>query len=212
MADNRGSPDRESGLDSSEFHLPSCSIAFSQLQDLVRTQTTLAARLKYMLEKQEDNISREEYEDVKRNLEEEKYQHMQTQSKLFNLEKQMEFALAEVAMLSKELENERDQFKKTSKELKISEQMRNKENSALLEKCTEISEVCGVQDDILTVKDKKIRNLEEKLAKQNQTQRIAENENELRLQQERYLVGHNYANSEKFERNRGSERKRGKFK
>lgn len=44
---------------------------------------------------------------------EEKYQHMQTQSKLFNLEKQMEFALAEVAMLSKELENERDQFKKT---------------------------------------------------------------------------------------------------
>lgn len=69
-----------------------------------------------------------------------------------------------------------------------------------------------MQDDILTVKDKKIRNLEEKLAKQNQTQRIAENENELRLQQERYLVGHNYANSEKFERNRGSERKRGKFK
>ena len=60
----------------------------------------------------------------------------------------------------------------------------------------EITEVCGYQDDILTVKDKKIRNLQERLAKQAKNRRIAENEAKLRLQQERYLSGHNYVSKE----------------
>ena len=66
----------------------------------------------------------------------------------------------------------------------------------------EITEVCGYQDDILTVKDKKIRDLQERLAKQAKNSRIAENEAKLRLQQERYLIGHNYVSKEVNERPR----------
>lgn len=73
----------------------------------------------------------------------------------------------------------------------------------------EITEVCGAQDNILTVKDKKIRDLKERLARQNKTRRIAENETKLRLQQERYLIGHDYANPENTELNREFNRFKG---
>ena len=76
----------------------------------------------------------------------------------------------------------------------------------------EITQVCGVQDDILTVKDKKIRDLKEKLAEQSKHRKLAENESKLRLQQERYLIGHNYANQDKSERNRSGNRLRGKLR
>lgn len=76
----------------------------------------------------------------------------------------------------------------------------------------EITQVCDVQDDILTVKDKKIRDLKEKLAEQSKNKRVAINESELRLQQERYLIGHNYVNQNRLERNKGGSRHRGKLK
>ena len=86
------------------------------------------------------------------------------------------------------------------------------QSSSQISRFLEITQVCGAQDDILTVKDKKIRDLKEKLAEQSKNRRIAINESELRLQQERYLIGHNYANTNKLERNRGNSRHRGKLK
>jgi len=195
-----------------ELQCPSYTAIYNQFQDLVRTQTSMAAKLRYMVEKQQDNVSREDFEELKRSLEDEAHQHMQTKSKLMNREKELEFALAEVSLLTKELEKEKEKYKRICNQLKKLEEIRATENNVLLEKCTEISQVCGVQDDILTVKDKKIRDLEERLAEQGKTRRMADNENELRLQQERYMIGHNYANPSKIDRNRGNNRLRSKFK
>ncbi|XP_065061583.1 spermatogenesis-associated protein 24-like [Rhopilema esculentum] len=170
-------------------YVGSCNITFGQMQDLIRTQNSLLAKLKYMLEKKKDSVTKDAFEDLKQKLEEEKRLHQITKSQLENRENELQFALNEVALLSRQLEAEKEKFSKTYRSLVNSQQRKSQETNALLDKCTEISEVCGVQDDALKKKDKTIEDLKQKLAKQSQGRRIAENEAELRIQQERFLVG-----------------------
>ncbi|XP_001639746.2 spermatogenesis-associated protein 24 [Nematostella vectensis] len=176
---------------------PSYMIVNKQLRDVVRAQETTIARLVAMCQSnKEDLVPREEYERLSRQLEDEKLEHMKTKAKLAGESEKLQFALGEVDILNKQLQREKTAFEKAFGSLKNKAQMKSQERDDLLNKCEEMEVICHKQDDVLTAKESKIKDLKMRLAKQKENHKKQLSDLEIQREQERYIVLNTLAKDE----------------
>ncbi|EDO47683.1 predicted protein, partial [Nematostella vectensis] len=144
----------------------------------------------------EDLVPREEYERLSRQLEDEKLEHMKTKAKLAGESEKLQFALGEVDILNKQLQREKTAFEKAFGSLKNKAQMKSQERDDLLNKCEEMEVICHKQDDVLTAKESKIKDLKMRLAKQKENHKKQLSDLEIQREQERYIVLNTLAKDE----------------
>uniref|UniRef100_A0A8D2JDL1 Spermatogenesis associated 24 n=1 Tax=Varanus komodoensis TaxID=61221 RepID=A0A8D2JDL1_VARKO len=115
-------------------------------------------------------------------------EHTKTKCNLARTSEQLEFALGEIDILSKQLEREKRAFDKAlscvnSKVLKQSIQ-----KDKLISKCTEIETHIQKQEDILNYKENEIKELQHFINKQKQTLKKETSEFKIQKEQESYIT------------------------
>ncbi|KAL9983917.1 hypothetical protein ACROYT_G006163 [Oculina patagonica] len=188
---------------------PSYSIVNKQLQDVIRFQHTALARTKAKMSRTDDRVPREEYEKLVRELEEEKLEHVRTKAKLASESEKLQFALGEIDILNKQLQREKLSFENAYGQVKNKALEESQEKKQIQTKCQAMEELCTKQDDILTTKDAKIKELKLRLVRQKQVHQQQLSDLDIHRQQEQYI---NYTTQKSQEKNKRTRQKRVSFR
>uniref|UniRef100_H3ANN7 Spermatosis associated 24 n=1 Tax=Latimeria chalumnae TaxID=7897 RepID=H3ANN7_LATCH len=145
-------------------------IIYKQLQEIIAIQEEAVSQLQSKVRrKEEESISREEYEDLMMKLEDEKLEHAKTKSLLTKESEKLQFALGEIEILTKQLEREKLAFEKALASIKNKTLKESTKNDKLKSKCNEIESQIVKQKDLLDGKENKIKELHHVVRKQKQT-------------------------------------------
>uniref|UniRef100_A0A8D0BF70 Spermatogenesis-associated protein 24 n=1 Tax=Salvator merianae TaxID=96440 RepID=A0A8D0BF70_SALMN len=165
------------------------SVAFEQMRDLIEIQETLLDSLRRQVAVQEENsVSKVEYEAVIKKLKMEEDEHRKTKNKLAMESEQLEFALGEIDVLSKQLEREKQAFDSTLSRVNCKVQKQSFQKDKLMSKCIEIETHIQKQEDILNCKEKEIKKLQQCVDKQKQTLKKQASDFTIQKQQENYIT------------------------
>lgn len=134
------------------------------------------------------DTSKENLDKLSKELKKEQLSHLETKSKLFKTTEKLEIALAEIQQLNREQRHEKDSFKKAFNQLKDTAFEQKQQALMLKEKYQEVEKLCRNQDAIIHVQEKKIEELSTELANQKKSYRHQLTDQEIHLQQERYLA------------------------
>ncbi|KAJ7341524.1 hypothetical protein JRQ81_005725 [Phrynocephalus forsythii] len=146
------------------------SLAFQQLRGLVETQEALLSSLRRQIAVQEENsISKVEYEVIVKELEKEKEEHAKTKKNLDVVSEQLEFALGEIDVLSKQLLREKQAFDNALSRVNNRVLKQSIQKDKLISKCSEIENHIQKQEDILNNKENVIKELQKLVNRQKQT-------------------------------------------
>ncbi|XP_034966086.1 spermatogenesis-associated protein 24 [Zootoca vivipara] len=168
--------------------MASC-VAFQQLRDLIETQEALLERLRRQIAMQKENsVSKVEYEAIIRKLQKEEEEHAKTKSNLAMESEQLEFALGEIDVLSKQLEREKQAFDTALSRVKSKVQKESIQKDKLLSKCAEIETHIQKQEDVLNYKENEIKELQNFINNQKQTLKKQASEFKIQKQQESYIA------------------------
>ncbi|XP_033632810.1 spermatogenesis-associated protein 24-like [Asterias rubens] len=164
-------------------------LVHKQLQDLFLTQRrTLESWKRQMQSDQTETVTKEEHEQIIAELKEERQQHSETKARLVSESSKLQFALGEIEVLTKQLERERLNFEASFHQLKESTQKQSSQSSQLKMRYSAIETEKQKQDDILSLRDSKISDLKQRLAKQKDSYRQQVSELNVQLQQEAYIA------------------------
>ncbi|XP_068743193.1 spermatogenesis-associated protein 24-like [Montipora capricornis] len=166
---------------------PSFTIVNKQLQDVVRFQHTVIAKMKAKMSRTDDRVSRDEYDKLARELEEEKLNHVRTKAKLASESEKLQFALGEIDILNKQIQREKTTFENVYGQVKSKALEENQEKKQFQTKCQAMEELCSKQDDVLTTKDAKIKELRTRLVRQKQVHQQQLSDLDIHRQQEQYI-------------------------
>uniref|UniRef100_UPI00398F0E95 spermatogenesis-associated protein 24-like isoform X2 n=1 Tax=Pristiophorus japonicus TaxID=55135 RepID=UPI00398F0E95 len=87
------------------------SVVHRQLRDIVLVQQRKIRSFGEMIRhREEESVSREEFEDVEKELENERLEHVKTKALLSKESEKLQFALGEIEILMKQLEREKKAF------------------------------------------------------------------------------------------------------
>ncbi|XP_060114004.1 spermatogenesis-associated protein 24 [Heteronotia binoei] len=164
-------------------------VAFRQLRDVVAAQEMLVEKLRRQIAVLEENsVSRVEYEAIVKKLEKEEKEHAETKSYLAKKSEQLEFALGEIDILSKQLEREKQAFENALSNVKNRVLKESIQKDKLKIKCTEIESHIQKQEDIVNSKDNEIKELQHFVNKQKQTLKKQASDFKIQKQQEYYIA------------------------
>ncbi|XP_015266506.1 PREDICTED: spermatogenesis-associated protein 24 [Gekko japonicus] len=164
-------------------------VVFRQLRDVIATQEVLVEKLRRQITELEKNsISRVEYEAIVKKLEKEEAEHAKTKNYLAKESEQLEFALGEIEILSKQLEREKQAFDNALSNVKNKVLKESIQKDKLKSKCTEIESHIRKQEDILNSKDNEIKELQHFVTKQKQTLKKQVTDFKIQKQQEYYMA------------------------
>ncbi|XP_061478399.1 spermatogenesis-associated protein 24 [Rhineura floridana] len=165
------------------------SVAFQELRDLIETQEALVERLRQQIAMQGENtVSKVEYEAIVKKLKKEEEEHAKTKSNLAMESEQLEFALGEIDVLSKQLEREKQAFDNALSRVNSKVLNQSIQKDKLISKCTEIETHIQKQEDILNYKENEIKELQRFISKQKQTLKKEVSDFKIQKQQERYIA------------------------
>ncbi|KAM5214532.1 spermatogenesis-associated protein 24 isoform 1-T1 [Hipposideros larvatus] len=118
----------------------SVCLAFDQLRDVIESQEDLIQQLRNVMILQDENfVSKEEFQEVEKQLVEEKAAHAKTKVLLAKEEEKLQFALGEVEVLSKQLEKEKLAFEKALSTVKSRALQESSKKDQLITKCNGIT-------------------------------------------------------------------------
>ncbi|XP_054837628.1 spermatogenesis-associated protein 24 [Eublepharis macularius] len=164
-------------------------VAFRQLRDVIATQEVLVEKLRRQMAILEENsVSRVEYEAILKKLEKEVEEHAKTKRNLAKESEQLDFALGEIDVLSKQLEREKQAFDNALSSVKSKVLKESIQKDKLKSKCTEIESHIQKQEDILNCKDNEIKELQHFINKQKQTLKKQASDFKIQKQQEYYIA------------------------
>ncbi|EFB21028.1 hypothetical protein PANDA_000389, partial [Ailuropoda melanoleuca] len=147
----------------------SVCLAFDQLRDVIESQEELIHQLRNVMVLQDENfVSKEEFQAVEKKLVEEKAAHAKTKVLLAKEEEKLQFALGEVEVLSKQLEQEKLAFEKALSSVKSRALQESSKKDQLITKCNEIESHIIKQEDILNGKENEIKELQQVISQQKQ--------------------------------------------
>ncbi|KAM4875861.1 spermatogenesis-associated protein 24 isoform 1-T1 [Thomomys bottae] len=147
----------------------SVCLAFDQLRDVIESQEELIHQLRNVMVLQDENfVSKEEFQEVEKKLVEEKAAHAKTKVLLAKEEEKLQFALGEVEVLSKQLEQEKLAFEKALSTVKSKVLQESSKKDQLITKCNEIESHIIKQEDILNGKENEIKELQQVISQQKQ--------------------------------------------
>ncbi|XP_053143409.1 spermatogenesis-associated protein 24 isoform X2 [Hemicordylus capensis] len=142
-------------------------VAFQQLRELIETQEVQLDRLRRQKEEEE---------------------HTKTKSNLAAESEQLEFALGEIDVLSKQLEREKQAFDSTLSRVNSKVLKQSIQKDKLISKCTEIETHIQKQEDVLNHKENEIKELQHYINKQKQTLKKQASDFKIQKQQECYIA------------------------
>lgn len=167
------------------------------------------ARMKAQMSRTDDRVPHDEYEKLVRELEEEKLEHVRTKAKLASESERLQFALGEIDILNKQLQREKLSFENAYGQAKSKAQEESQEKKQFQTKCQAMEELCTKQDDVLTTKDAKIKELKLRLLRQKQFHQQQLSDLDIHRQQEQYI---NYTTQKSQESNKKTRQKRVSFR
>ncbi|XP_022091740.1 spermatogenesis-associated protein 24-like isoform X2 [Acanthaster planci] len=163
-------------------------LVHKQLQDVLLTQRQVLQSWKEQMRIDQDTVSKLEYDELVEQLKEERRQHEETKARLASESDKLQFALGEIEVLSTQLEREKANFEQSFGQLKEKSVKDNAKASQLKTRFSAIETEKQKQDDLLSLKESKIRDLKQRLAKQKDNHRQQVQELNVQLQQEAYIV------------------------
>nr|XP_025707923.1 spermatogenesis-associated protein 24 isoform X1 [Callorhinus ursinus] len=123
----------------------SVCLAFDQLRDVIESQEELIHQLRNVMVLQDENfVSKEEFQAVEKKLVEEKAAHAKTKVLLAKEEEKLQFALGEVEVLSKQLEQEKLAFEKALSSVKSRALQESSKKDQLITKCNDMNSICNL--------------------------------------------------------------------
>ncbi|XP_078408666.1 spermatogenesis-associated protein 24-like isoform X1 [Cetorhinus maximus] len=165
------------------------SLVHRQLQDVVLTQQQKIRSFGQMIkQREEESVSREEFDIVVKELENERLEHAKTKALLFKESEKLQFALGEVEILMKQLDREKKAFENALESIKNKAWKESTKNDKLISKCNEIENQMEKQDDILTTKEVQIKELCHLLAEQKDALKQQITDFEIQKQQDAYIA------------------------
>ncbi|XP_038645925.1 spermatogenesis-associated protein 24-like [Scyliorhinus canicula] len=165
------------------------SLVHQQLQDVVLTQQQQIRRFGQTIKQREvESVSREEFDVVVKELENERLEHAKTKALLFKESEKLQFALGEIEILMKQLDREKKAFENALGSIKNKALKESTKNDKLKSKCNEIEHQMEKQDDILSRKEGQIEELYQLLAKQKDTLKQQVADFEIQKQQDAYIA------------------------
>ncbi|XP_038070491.1 spermatogenesis-associated protein 24-like [Patiria miniata] len=164
-------------------------LVHKQLRDVLLTQRHVLTSWKEQMQTdQKETVTKLEYDVVVEQLKEERRQHEETKSRLASESDKLQFALGEIEVLTAQLEREKANFEHSFGQLKEKSVKENVKNSQLKTRFSAIETEKQKQDDVLSLKDSRIRDLKQRLAKQRDNHRQQVSELNVQLQQEAYIA------------------------
>ncbi|GCB61760.1 spermatogenesis-associated protein 24-like isoform X2 [Scyliorhinus torazame] len=165
------------------------SLVHQQLQDVVLTQQQQIRRFGQTIKQREvESVSREEFDVVVKELENERLEHAKTKALLFKESEKLQFSLGEIEILMKQLDREKKAFENALGSIKNKALKESTKNDKLISKCNEIENQMEKQDDILSRKEGQIEELYQLLAKQKDTLKHQVADFEIQKQQDAYIA------------------------
>ncbi|XP_041056702.1 spermatogenesis-associated protein 24-like isoform X1 [Carcharodon carcharias] len=165
------------------------SLVYWQLQDVFLTQQQKIRSFGQMIkQREEESVSREEFDVVVKELENERLEHAKTKALLFKESEKLQFALGEVEILLKQLDREKKAFENALESIKNKALKESTKNDKLISKCNEIENQMEKQDDILTTKEVQIKELCHLLAEQKEALKQQVTDFEIQKQQDAYIA------------------------
>ncbi|XP_069791076.1 spermatogenesis-associated protein 24-like isoform X4 [Narcine bancroftii] len=145
-------------------------VVHQQLQDLVLMQQQQVESFGEMIRnREEESVRAKMYDDVVKELENERLEHAKTKALLSKESEKLQFALGEVEILTKQLEREKKAFENALESIKNKTLKELNKNDKLKSKCNDIESKIEKQEDILSSKEDQIKELCHQLAKQKAT-------------------------------------------
>ncbi|XP_041056704.1 spermatogenesis-associated protein 24-like isoform X3 [Carcharodon carcharias] len=144
--------------------------------------------VKAIKQREEESVSREEFDVVVKELENERLEHAKTKALLFKESEKLQFALGEVEILLKQLDREKKAFENALESIKNKALKESTKNDKLISKCNEIENQMEKQDDILTTKEVQIKELCHLLAEQKEALKQQVTDFEIQKQQDAYIA------------------------
>ncbi|XP_069791074.1 spermatogenesis-associated protein 24-like isoform X3 [Narcine bancroftii] len=149
-------------------------VVHQQLQDLVLMQQQQVESFGEMIRnREEESVRAKMYDDVVKELENERLEHAKTKALLSKESEKLQFALGEVEILTKQLEREKKAFENALESIKNKTLKELNKNDKLKSKCNDIESKIEKQEDILSSKEDQIKELCHQLAKQKATLKTA---------------------------------------
>ncbi|XP_067843264.1 spermatogenesis-associated protein 24-like [Heptranchias perlo] len=165
------------------------SVVHGQLQDIVlMQQRKIRSFCEMIRQREEESVSREEFEDLLKELENEKLEHAKTKASLSKESERLQFALGEIEILMKQLEREKKAFENALESIKNKALKESTKNDKLISKCNEIESQIEKQDDILSTKEDQIKELCHLLAKQKDILKQQVTDFKIQKQQDAYIA------------------------
>uniref|UniRef100_UPI00398EC86A spermatogenesis-associated protein 24-like isoform X1 n=1 Tax=Pristiophorus japonicus TaxID=55135 RepID=UPI00398EC86A len=165
------------------------SVVHRQLRDIVLVQQRKIRSFGEMIRhREEESVSREEFEDVEKELENERLEHVKTKALLSKESEKLQFALGEIEILMKQLEREKKAFENALESIKNKALKESTKNDKLISKCNEIESQIEKQDDILSTKEDQIKELCHLLEKQKDVLKQQVTDFEIQKQQDAYIA------------------------
>jgi len=134
---------------------------------------------------------------------------VKTKAKLASESERLQFALGEIDILNKQLQREKLSFENAYGQAKNKALEESQEKKQFQTKCQAMEELCSKQDDILTTKDAKIKELKLRLLHQKQFHQQQLSDLDIHRQQEQYI---NYTTQKPQENNKKTRQKRVSFR
>ncbi|XP_051871967.1 spermatogenesis-associated protein 24-like [Pristis pectinata] len=164
------------------------SVVHSQLQDVVLIQQQQIESFGAMIQdREEESVSIKMYEDVVKELENERLEHAKTKALLSKESEKLQFSLGEIEILMKQLEREKKAFENALESIKNKAMKESNENDKLKSKYNGIESQIEKQEDILSSKEDQIKELCHQLEKQKATLKQQVTEFEIQKQQNEYI-------------------------
>nr|XP_056712707.1 spermatogenesis-associated protein 24 [Euleptes europaea] len=164
-------------------------VVLRQLRDVIATQEVLVEELRRQIAVLEENsVSWVEYEAIVKKLEKEEEEHAKTRSNLAKESEQLDFALGEIDVLSKQLKREKQAFENALSNVKNKVLKESIQKDKLKSKCTEIESHIQKQEDILISKDNEIKELQHSINKQKQSLKNQASDFKIEKQQQYYIA------------------------
>ncbi|XP_069791073.1 spermatogenesis-associated protein 24-like isoform X2 [Narcine bancroftii] len=163
-------------------------VVHQQLQDLVLMQQQQVESFGEMIRnREEESVRAKMYDDVVKELENERLEHAKTKALLSKESEKLQFALGEVEILTKQLEREKKAFENALESIKNKTLKELNKNDKLKSKCNDIESKIEKQEDILSSKEDQIKELCHQLAKQKATLKQQVNDFEIQQHQNAYI-------------------------
>ncbi|XP_059826273.1 spermatogenesis-associated protein 24-like [Hypanus sabinus] len=169
------------GVDEAETH----RVVHRQLQDIVLIQQQQIESL--IKDGEEESVSKKMYEDVVKELEDERLEHAKTKALLSKETEKLQFALGEIEVLMKQLEREKKAFENALESVKNKALKELNKNDKLKSKYNDVENQIEKQEVILSSKEDQIKELCHQLAKQKATLRQQVTDFEIEKQQNAYI-------------------------